>query len=224
RIGVGSVSPVASTDAGTVGRGGGAGGRAGEEPPFPARRRETTGNRTAFGDLTTTGQQRKGHEVMISSIRGEVTSVGLDHVVVEVSGVGLAVQTTPSTLATLRCGEQVQLQTTLVVREDSLTLFGFADVEAREMFVQLQTVSGIGPRLALAALAVLEPGALRTAITEGQITTLTQVPGIGKKGAERMTLELRDKMAESTAEPLDGQPSEQPGAVRDDVVEALAGL
>jgi len=161
---------------------------------------------------------------MISSIRGEVTSVGLDHVVVEVSGVGLAVQTTPSTLATLRCGEQVQLQTTLVVREDSLTLFGFADVEAREMFVQLQTVSGIGPRLALAALAVLEPGALRTAITEGQITTLTQVPGIGKKGAERMTLELRDKMAESTAESPDGQRAGRPGAVRDDVVEALAGL
>lgn len=161
---------------------------------------------------------------MISSIRGEVSSVGLDHAVVEVAGVGLAVQTTPSTLATLRRGEQAQLHTTLVVREDSLTLFGFADVEAREMFTQLQSVSGIGPRLALATLAVLEPAALRTAIAQGQVTTLTQVPGIGKKGAERLTLELRDKMAESQLGAADPTQPEQSAAVRSDVVEALAGL
>lgn len=161
---------------------------------------------------------------MISSIRGEVTSVGLDHAVVDVSGVGLAVQTTPSTLATLRRGEQAQLHTTLVVREDSLTLFGFADAEARDMFTRLQSVSGIGPRLALATLAVLEPEALRTAITQGQVTTLTQVPGIGKKGAERLTLELRDKMAEAGADVSNGTHPEQSTAVRSDVVEALAGL
>lgn len=153
-----------------------------------------------------------------------MASVGLDHAVVEVAGVGIAVQATPSTLATLRRGEQAQLHTTLVVREDSLTLFGFADVEARDMFTQLQSVSGIGPRLALATLAVLEPEALRTAITQGQITTLTQVPGIGKKGAERLTLELRDKMVESAAGTLDGAQPEQSTAVRSEVVEALVGL
>ncbi|GAB3578992.1 Holliday junction branch migration protein RuvA [Amycolatopsis endophytica] len=160
---------------------------------------------------------------MISSVRGEVLSVGLDHVVVEVGGVGLAVQATPATLATLRRGEQTRLHTALVVREDSLTLFGFADAEARELFGLLQTVSGIGPRLALAALAVLDPDKLRTALAEGNITVLTQVPGIGRKGAERLTLELRDKVAavggtaESAAAPA-------AGAVRAEVVEALTGL
>ncbi|MGI6872221.1 Holliday junction branch migration protein RuvA [Amycolatopsis sp. 3B14] len=160
---------------------------------------------------------------MISSVRGEVLSVGLDHVVVEVGGVGLAVQATPSTLATLRRGEEVRLYTSLVVREDSLTLFGFADAEARELFGLLQTVSGIGTRLALAALAVLDPDKLRTALAEGNITVLTQVPGIGRKGAERLTLELRDKVtaaggsAETTAAPA-------AGAVRAEVVEALTGL
>ncbi|AIJ22965.1 Holliday junction branch migration protein RuvA [Amycolatopsis methanolica] len=160
---------------------------------------------------------------MISSVRGEVLSVGLDHVVVEVGGVGLAVQATPSTLATLRRGEEVRLYTSLVVREDSLTLFGFADAEARELFGLLQTVSGIGPRLALAALAVLDPDKLRTALAEGNITVLTQVPGIGRKGAERLTLELRDKVtaaggsAEAAAAPA-------AGAVRAEVVEALTGL
>ncbi|MBN6040888.1 Holliday junction branch migration protein RuvA [Amycolatopsis sp. 195334CR] len=159
---------------------------------------------------------------MISSVHGEVLSVGLDHAVVEVGGVGFAVQATPSTLATLRRGERIRLHTSLVVREDSLTLFGFADVDARELFVLLQTVSGIGPRLALAALAVLDPDKLRSALADGDINVLTQVPGIGKKGAERLSLELRDKVVAvpSTADavPVAG------GAVRAEVVEALVGL
>lgn len=161
---------------------------------------------------------------MISSVRGEVLSIGLDHVVVEVGGVGLAVQATPATLAILRRGEQTMLHTALVVREDSLTLFGFADAEARELFGLLQTVSGIGPRLALAALAVLDPDKLRTALSEGNITVLTQVPGIGRKGAERLTLELRDKVL--AAEPSQAQDagSGSGGAVRAEVVEALVGL
>ncbi|MGW4489945.1 Holliday junction branch migration protein RuvA [Amycolatopsis sp. NPDC004368] len=160
---------------------------------------------------------------MISSVRGEVLSVGLDHVVVEVGGVGFAVQATPATLATLRRGEQVRLHTALVVREDSLTLFGFADDDARELFGLLQTVSGIGPRLALATLAVLEPDKLRAALVEGNITVLTQVPGIGRKGAERLSLELRDKV---TALGATGEvPAvSAPGALRAEVVEALAGL
>ncbi|PXY19233.1 Holliday junction branch migration protein RuvA [Prauserella muralis] len=162
---------------------------------------------------------------MISSVRGEVLSVGLDHAVVEVGGVGLAVQATPATLATLRRGEHTLLHTALVVREDSLTLFGFAEAEARELFGLLQTVSGIGPRLALAALAVLEPDKLRTALAEGNITVLTQVPGIGRKGAERLTLELRDKVLAAEPTGAQGGVAETgAAAVRSEVVEALVSL
>lgn len=160
---------------------------------------------------------------MISSVRGEVLSVGLDHVVVEVGGVGFAVQATPATLATLRRGEEARLHTALVVREDSLTLFGFADADARELFGLLQTVSGIGPRLALATLAVLDPDKLRGALVEGNITVLTSVPGIGRKGAERLTLELRDKVT-ALGGTGDLPAVTAPGALRAEVVEALAGL
>ena len=159
---------------------------------------------------------------MISSVRGRVLSVGLDHAVIEVGGVGLAVQATPSTLATLRRGEEASLATSLVVREDSLTLFGFPDAEARELFRLLQTVSGIGPRLALATLAVLEPAQLRNALADGNIAMLTQVPGIGRKGAERLIIELRDKVgALSTAESVTAGAG---SGVRSSVVEALVGL
>src|SRR5664279_5431787 len=131
---------------------------------------------------------------VISSVRGEVLSVHLDHVVIEVGGVGLAVRTTPATLAGLRRGEQTRLATTLVVREDSLTLFGFGSDEAKELFELVQSVSGVGPRIALALLAVLDPDQLRRALAAGDTTTLTRAPGIGKKGAERLVLELRDKV------------------------------
>jgi holliday junction DNA helicase RuvA len=156
---------------------------------------------------------------VISSLRGQVQHVGLDHAVVEVGGVGFAVQATPTTLASLRRGEETTLATTLIVREDSLTLFGFADTEARELFGLLQTVSGIGPRIALATLAVLEPDKLRHALAEGNITVLTQVPGIGKKGAERLIIELRDKVGQlpTLTTPAHSQ-------TRDHVVEALLGL
>jgi Holliday junction DNA helicase RuvA len=143
--------------------------------------------------------------------------------VVEVGGVGLEVRTTPATLATLRRGEEAKLATALVVREDSLTLFGFADRQARELFGLLQTVSGVGPRLAMATLAVLDPDALRAALADGNISVLTQVPGIGRKGAERLVIELRDKVGAlpGAAGPANG---EAHGAVRDAVVEALLGL
>lgn len=159
---------------------------------------------------------------MIASVRGEVLSVGLDHAVVEVGGVGLAVHAAPATLATLRRGEQARLATSLVVREDSLTLYGFADTSARELFVLLQTVSGVGPRLALAMLAVLEPDKLRTALAEGNLTVLTQVPGIGRKGAERLVVELRDKVG--ALAPAAGAAPTGGGAVRTQVAEALVGL
>jgi holliday junction DNA helicase RuvA len=161
---------------------------------------------------------------VISSVRGEVLSIGLDHAVLEVGGVGLAVNATPATLATLRRGRPGRLATALVVREDSLTLFGFADADARELFGLLQTVSGIGPRLALATLAVLDPGKLRAALVEGNITVLTSVPGIGRKGAERLTLELRDKVTALGGAPGDAPAVTAPGALRAEVVEALAGL
>ncbi len=163
---------------------------------------------------------------MISSVRGEVLAIGLDHAVVEVGGVGLAVQATPNTLATLRRGEQARLATALVVREDSLTLFGFTDDEQRDVFGLLQSVAGIGPRMALATLAVLDPDTLATALVEGDVKTLTRVPGIGPKVAQRMVLELKDKVVAPTAAvPAlvpqrggDGDPR------REQVVEALVGL
>lgn len=162
---------------------------------------------------------------MISSVRGVVLEIGLDHAVVEVGGVGFAVQATPGTLAGLRRGAEGRLSTALVVREDSFTLFGFADDEERELFGLLQTVSGIGPRIALAALAVLSPDALRRALVDGDLTTLTRVPGIGRKGAERLALELRDKVVAPTAAPAT-LPVTANGANprRDEVVEALVGL
>jgi Holliday junction DNA helicase RuvA len=160
---------------------------------------------------------------MISRVRGQVLSIGLDHVVVEVGGVGLAITATPATLATLRTGQEAVLETTLIVREDSLTLYGFADSQARELFGLLLTVSGIGPRIAMATLAVLDPDQLRGALAEGSVTVLTQVPGIGRKGAERLIIELRDKVGALTAVTA-GSVATGNGAVRGSVVEALVGL
>ena len=157
---------------------------------------------------------------MISSVRGPVLSIGLDHAVVEVGGIGLAVRATPTSLATMRTGTEATLATALVVREDSLTLYGFADTEARDLFGLLQTVSGIGPRIAMATLAVLDPAQLRAALADGNITVLTQVPGIGRKGAERLIIELRDKVG---ALPAAATPTLN-GHVRGSVVEALVGL
>ncbi len=160
---------------------------------------------------------------MISRVRGQVLSIGLDHVVIEVGGVGLAVAATPATLGTLRTGTEATLSTALIVREDSLTLYGFADVQARELFGLLMTVSGIGPRIAMATLAVLDPNQLRAALAEGSVTVLTQVPGIGRKGAERLIIELRDKvgaLASAGAESV----VTGGGQVRGSVVEALTGL
>ncbi len=130
---------------------------------------------------------------MIASVSGVVARAGLDHAVVEVGGMGLLVRLTPGTAAGLRPGEQAQLATSLVVREDAWTLYGFAETE-REMFEVAQSVSGVGPRMAQAMLAVFTPARLRSAIAGGEVATLIKVPGIGKKSAERIILELKDKM------------------------------
>jgi holliday junction DNA helicase RuvA len=131
---------------------------------------------------------------MIASVRGVVTAIAPDGAVIEVGGVGLAVQCAPGTLAGLKAGVEARLATSLVVREDSLTLYGFADDDEKQLFELLQTASGVGPRLAQAVLAVHHPDAVRRAISGGDLAALTRVPGIGKKGAERLVLELRDRI------------------------------
>jgi Holliday junction DNA helicase RuvA len=165
---------------------------------------------------------------VIASLTGEVASVRLDRAVLEVGGVGYLVHATPATLAGLRVGESARLATSLVVREDSFTLFGFADDDERTVFETVQTVSGVGPRLALAMLAVHTPDALRRAVAGSDIPALVRVPGIGNKGAQRIALELGDKLGPPTgADAPDGPAAAAPRAVddrRDQVVEALVGL
>jgi Holliday junction DNA helicase RuvA len=131
---------------------------------------------------------------MIAHLDGTVGALAPDSAVIDVGGVGLLVQCTPGTLATLRLGERAMVSTSLLVREDALTLYGFATEDERNVFELLQTASGVGPRLALAMLAVHSPDALRRAVATEDLTALTQVPGIGKKGAERIVLELRDRL------------------------------
>ena len=180
---------------------------------------------------------------MISFVRGRVATLGPEQVVVDLGGVGLAVQCTPGTLAGLRDGADAQLATSLVVREDSLTLYGFADDDERCVFELLQTASGVGPRLAQAMLAVHGPDDLRRAVTTEDLGALTRVPGIGRKGAQRIVLELRDRLGppigsgRSTVPPaaavLDGWRAQVHAALlglgwsgreADDAVEAVAPL
>jgi Holliday junction DNA helicase RuvA len=131
---------------------------------------------------------------VIAHLNGTVAALTPDGVVIDVGGVGLRVQCTPDTLATLRPGAPGRVATSLVVREDSLTLFGFATDDERNVFELLQTATGIGPRLALAMLAVHSPDALRRAVAAEDIKALTMVPGVGNKGAQRIILELRDRL------------------------------
>jgi holliday junction DNA helicase RuvA len=131
---------------------------------------------------------------VIAFVRGEVAAVTLTSAVVEVGGVGLELLCTPNTLATLRIGHPAILPTSMVVREDSLTLFGFADEDEKQVFELVQTASGVGPKLAQAMLAVLTPDAVRRAVAGDDVHTLTRVPGIGQKGAQRIILELKDRI------------------------------
>lgn len=159
---------------------------------------------------------------MISSVRGEVLEVALDHVVIEAAGIGYRVNATPSTLATLRQGSEARLVTAMIVREDSMTLYGFLDRDTRDLFLTLLSVSGVGPRLGMATLAVHDAPALRQALADSDVAALTRVPGIGKRGAERMVLELRDKIGSAGGSAP--APAVNGHAVRSPVVEALVGL
>ncbi len=161
---------------------------------------------------------------MIAYVRGQVAALTLSSAVVEVGGVGLEVMCTPGTLATLRPGQSADLPTSMVVREDSLTLFGFVDDDEKAVFELVQTASGVGPKVAQAITAVLAPDELRRAIAADDVRTLTRVPGIGQKGAQRIILELKDRIGAPTgvragaAAPVAGE------AWRDQVHQGLVGL
>jgi holliday junction DNA helicase RuvA len=164
---------------------------------------------------------------MIASVRGTVAALAPDGAVVEVGGVGLSVSCSPGTLARLRVGETARLATSLVVREDSLTLYGFADDDERALFELLQTANGVGPKLAQTMLAVHPPRELRRAIATSDFASLTTVPGIGRKGAERIVIELRDRVG--SIDGGDGALEPGPGITavapwRDQLAHALAGL
>ena len=162
---------------------------------------------------------------MIAFVQGRVAEVGLTSAVIEVGGVGLELNCTPGTLASLREGSSAVLPTSMVVREDSLTLFGFSDEDEKSMFELLQTASGVGPKLAQAMLAVHGPDDLRRAVLQEDVRTLTQVPGIGQKGAQRIILELKDRIGPPTGGAGGGAvlPPAEPGW-RVQVREGLVGL
>ncbi|BCJ30611.1 Holliday junction branch migration protein RuvA [Actinocatenispora sera] len=166
---------------------------------------------------------------MISSVRGRVTAVGPNEAVVDIGGaaggLGFSVQCAPATLATLQVGAETTLHTSLVVREDSLTLYGFAAPAERGLFELLQTASGVGPKLAQAIIAVLDPLTVRRALASGDIATLTRVPGVGKKSAERMILELRERIGPvPSADPAPATLAGPAAAWQDQVTQGLVGL
>lgn len=164
---------------------------------------------------------------MIDSLNGEVLHVGLDHAVIECAGVGYRFSAAPPTLARLTRGETRRVLTSMVVKDDGVTLYGFADADARELFHTLQAVSGLGPKLALACLAVFEPAELARLIAGGEAKTIQSIPGVGKKMAERMVLELKDKVAgyaPQASDPAAAQQGAGPSFVSEQVVEALLGL
>ncbi len=163
---------------------------------------------------------------MISHLDGLVAAIAPEGAVIEVGGVGLLVQATPGTLATLRSGERARVATSLVVREDALTLYGFASDDERDVFELLQTASGVGPRLALAMLASFSPDGLRQAIAAEDVAALTRVPGIGRKGAQRIVLELAGRLGSPGAPvvPAAAGGAARPTSWRDQVRTGLVNL
>ena len=158
---------------------------------------------------------------MISLLSGTVRSIASDRIIVEVGGFGVSVLVNPQTSVQLTMGSQVQLFTSLVVREDSLTLFGFINDESRSLFELVQTVSGIGPKVALSILGALTPEDLARAISQEDIGAIEKVPGIGRKGAQRLILELKGKLTDlsSTQQYKGHQP-----AWREQLTSALVSL
>ena len=163
---------------------------------------------------------------MIAQVSGPVLQVGPTSAVVEVGGLGILALCSPNTVAGLRVGQRTTLATSLIVREDSLTLYGFASADEREFFELLLTATGVGPKLAQAALAVLSPDELRQAIATENLVQLCKVPGIGRKGAQRIVIELKDKInavACRKSRSASDAPG-APGAWREQVAQGLQGL
>ena len=160
---------------------------------------------------------------MIAFVRGTVADLTLTSAVVEVGGVGLELQCTPGTIAGLHVGAPTRLPTSMVVREDSLTLFGFLDEDEKAMFELVQTASGVGPKVAQAMLAVLTPEELRRAVGTEDVRSLTRVPGVGQKGAQRIILELKDRIGAAGA-PVTGRAPRQVRAADDWRTQVHAGL
>lgn len=162
---------------------------------------------------------------MIAFVSGPVAALAPTTAVIEVGGIGMAVQCAPGTLAGLRIGQEARLATSLVVREDSLTLYGFADEDERGVFELLQTASGVGPRLAQAMLATHSPDALRIAVATGDEKALTAVSGIGKKGAQKLLLDLKDRLGEPVGAHIGQQGTAAVSSSwRDQLQAALIGL
>lgn len=160
---------------------------------------------------------------MISFLRGTVHATGPDRVVVDIGPLGIEAVCTPATALSMRVGDHVELVTSLVIREDAWTVFAFADADEREVFERVQTVSGIGPRIALALLATLSPDEIRTAVANDDIARLVKVPGIGRKGASRLVLELKDRLGPSGA-PATSLASAPTGGWADAVAAGLVSL
>ncbi|WP_314736507.1 Holliday junction branch migration protein RuvA [Actinomyces sp.] len=164
---------------------------------------------------------------MISILRGIVASVGLDHIDVVVGGIGFRVHVTPAFAQGSARDEEITVYTSMIVREDSMTLYGFESCDERDVFTTLMSVSGIGPKIALAALAVLRPDDLRRAVRDQDLATLQRIPGVGKKSAQRMALEIGDKLGTPAALPgAEATPAPAPSedTVASEVSAALVGL
>jgi holliday junction DNA helicase RuvA len=162
---------------------------------------------------------------LIASVSGPVLAVGPTSAVVEVGGLGVLALCSPNTVAGLRIGQRTTLATSLVVREDSLTLYGFATADEREFFELLLSATGVGPKLAQAALAVLSPDELRQAIATENLVVLCKVPGIGRKGAQRIVIELKDKInAVGLGADLAAPTGLAAATWRDQVTQGLQGL
>ena len=162
---------------------------------------------------------------MISILRGAVASVGLDHIDVVVGGIGFRVHVTPAFAQGAARDDEITVYTSMIVREDSMTLYGFESADERDVFTRLMSVSGIGPKIALAALAVLHPDELRRAVRDQDLVALQRIPGVGKKSAQRMALEIGDKLGTPASLP-EAAPAPAPSqdAVATEVSAALVGL
>jgi Holliday junction DNA helicase RuvA len=160
---------------------------------------------------------------VIAQVTGVVSGVGATWAVVTVGGLGLRLLCTPSTAAGLRIGQETTLATSLIVREDSLTLYGFADDAERETFELVQTATGVGPKLAQAIVSVLSPDDLRAAIASENLAVLCSVPGVGRRGAQRLVIELKDKVGALAATGSAARTAAAP-AWRDQVRAGLEGL